>query len=44
MLAKDIRAALEGDPAAKGYDEIIFQLSRYPGYHDLSDRALSSII
>jgi serine O-acetyltransferase len=28
MLAKDIRAALEGDPAAKGYDEIIFS---YPG-------------
>jgi len=28
MLAKDIRAALEGDPAAKSYDEIIFS---YPG-------------
>ena len=28
MLATDIRAALEGDPAAKGYDEIIFS---YPG-------------
>jgi len=28
MLAKDIRAALEGDPAAKGYDDIIFS---YPG-------------
>jgi len=28
MLAKDIRAALDGDPAAKGYDEIIFS---YPG-------------
>ena len=28
MLARDIRAALEGDPAAKGYDEIIFS---YPG-------------
>ena len=27
-LAKDIRAALEGDPAAKGYDDIIFS---YPG-------------
>lgn len=27
-LAKDIRAALGGDPAAKGYDEIIFS---YPG-------------
>lgn len=28
MLAGDIRAALDGDPAAKGYDEIIFS---YPG-------------
>jgi len=28
MLAKDIRASLEGDPAAKGYDDIIFS---YPG-------------
>ncbi len=28
ILAKDIRAAYEGDPAAKGYDEIIFS---YPG-------------
>jgi serine O-acetyltransferase len=28
MLAADIRAAREGDPAAKGYDEIIFS---YPG-------------
>ena len=28
MLAKDIRAAFNGDPAAKGYDEIIFS---YPG-------------
>lgn len=28
MLAEDIRASLEGDPAAKGYDEIIFS---YPG-------------
>jgi len=28
MLAKDIRAALDGDPAAKSYDEIIFS---YPG-------------
>ena len=28
MLAKDIRASYEGDPAAKGYDEIIFS---YPG-------------
>lgn len=27
-LAKDIRAAYEGDPAAKGFDEIIFS---YPG-------------
>jgi len=28
ILATDIRAAMEGDPAAKGYDEIIFS---YPG-------------
>lgn len=28
MLAKDIRAALDGDPAARSYDEIIFS---YPG-------------
>lgn len=28
MLARDIRASLEGDPAAKDYDEIIFS---YPG-------------
>jgi serine O-acetyltransferase len=28
VLAKDIRAAFEGDPAAKNYDEIIFS---YPG-------------
>jgi serine O-acetyltransferase len=28
ILATDIRAALEGDPAAKSYDEIIFS---YPG-------------
>ena len=28
VLAQDVRAALEGDPAAKSYDEIIFS---YPG-------------
>jgi serine O-acetyltransferase len=28
MLARDVRAAFEGDPAAKSYDEIIFS---YPG-------------
>lgn len=28
MLAKDIQAAYDGDPAAKGYDEVIFS---YPG-------------
>lgn len=28
ILAKDVRAAYEGDPAASGYDEIIFS---YPG-------------
>jgi len=30
MLAKDVRATYEGDPAAKGYDEIIFS---YPGLY-----------
>lgn len=30
MLAKDIRATYEGDPAAKSYDEIIFS---YPGLY-----------
>jgi serine O-acetyltransferase len=29
VLAKDVRAAYEGDPAAKSYDEIIFS---YPGF------------
>jgi serine O-acetyltransferase len=33
MLAKDIRAAYEGDPAAKGFDEIIFS---YPGLFTIS--------
>jgi len=28
LLAKDVRAAYEGDPAAKGFDEVIFS---YPG-------------
>jgi serine O-acetyltransferase len=28
LLAKDVRAAFQGDPAAKGYDEVIFS---YPG-------------
>jgi serine O-acetyltransferase len=28
LLGKDVRAAFQGDPAAKGYDEIIFS---YPG-------------
>lgn len=30
MLGKDVRAAYEGDPAAKSYDEIIFS---YPGLY-----------
>jgi len=30
MLAKDVRATYEGDPAAKGYDDIIFS---YPGLY-----------
>lgn len=29
VLAKDVRAAYEGDPAAKSYDEVIFS---YPGF------------
>jgi serine O-acetyltransferase len=33
MLAKDVRAAYEGDPAAKSYDEIIFS---YPGLHAIT--------
>ena len=33
LLAKDIRAAYEGDPAAKGFDEIIFS---YPGLFAIS--------
>jgi serine O-acetyltransferase len=33
LLAKDIRASYEGDPAAKSYDEIIFS---YPGLFSIS--------
>jgi serine O-acetyltransferase len=33
MLAKDVRAAYKGDPAAKGFDEIIFS---YPGLFAIS--------
>lgn len=33
LLAKDIRAAREGDPAAAGYDEIIFS---YPGLYAIT--------
>ena len=33
VLATDIRAALEGDPAAKSYDEIIFS---YPGLYAIT--------
>jgi serine O-acetyltransferase len=33
MLAKDVRAAYEGDPAAKSYDEIIFS---YPGLYGIT--------
>lgn len=32
-LAQDVRVAYEGDPAAKGYDEIIFS---YPGLHAIT--------
>jgi serine O-acetyltransferase len=49
MLAKDIRAAHEGDPAAKSYDEVIFS---YPGLfaitvyriaHELHEQGVSLI-
>ncbi len=49
LLAKDIRSAYEGDPAAKGFDEIIFS---YPGLfaitvyrlaHELHVRGVSLI-
>lgn len=49
LLAKDIRSAYEGDPAAKGFDEIIFS---YPGLfaitvyriaHELYKRGVSLI-
>jgi len=33
MLAKDVRATYEGDPAAKSYDEIIFS---YPGLYAIT--------
>ncbi len=33
LLATDVQAALEGDPAAKGIDEIIFS---YPGIHAIT--------
>lgn len=33
ILAKDVRAAYEGDPAAKSYDEIIFS---YPGLYAIT--------
>lgn len=33
MLATDVRAAFDGDPAAKSYDEIIFS---YPGIYAIS--------
>src|SRR5262249_38821871 len=33
VLGEDVRAAFEGDPAAKGYHEIVF---RYPGFEAIS--------
>jgi len=33
LLATDVRAAFQGDPAAAGYDEIIFS---YPGLHAIT--------
>ncbi|MBW2466108.1 MAG: serine acetyltransferase [Deltaproteobacteria bacterium] len=41
LLDKDIRAAFEGDPAAKGYDEIIFC---YPGFMAISIYRLANLL
>ena len=41
LLDTDIRAALEGDPAAKGYDEIIFS---YPGLLAISIYRLANLL
>ena len=41
LLDSDIRAAYEGDPAAKGYDEIIFS---YPGLLSISIYRLANLL
>ena len=41
MLNKDIKAALEGDPAAKGADEVIFS---YPGLLAISIYRMANIL
>jgi serine O-acetyltransferase len=41
MLAKDVRAAYEGDPAAKSYDEIIFS---YPGLFSVTVYRLAHLL
>ena len=41
LLDTDIRAAYEGDPAAKGYDEIIFS---YPGFMAISIYRLANLL
>ena len=41
LMDTDIRAAFEGDPAAKGYDEIIFS---YPGILAISIYRLANLI
>jgi len=41
LLDTDIRAAYEGDPAAKGYDEIIFS---YPGLMAISIYRLANLL
>jgi serine O-acetyltransferase len=41
VLAKDVRAAYEGDPAAKSYDEIIFS---YPGLFAITVYRIAHIL
>ncbi len=41
ILAKDIKAAYEGDPAAKSYDEIIFS---YPGIYAITVYRVANLL
>jgi len=41
LLGKDVRAAYQGDPAAKGYDEIIFS---YPGLYAITVYRIAHLI